>query len=88
MAAVVEENYRKGEGMVVVVVVVRNNGTRNGWMDRWMHRCRLEGKSARSLTSLTRPLDYSLQQPGAERRSHGGLFLLLLLLPSAGRLLR
>ena len=81
----VEENYRKEEGMVVVVVVVRNNGTRNGWMDRWMHRCRLEGKSARSLTSLTRPLDYSLQQPGAERRSHGGLFLLLL---SAGRLLR
>lgn len=79
----VEENYRKGEGMVVVVV--RNNGTRNGWMDRWMHRCRLEGKSARSLTHSHSPTTHSLQQPGAERRSHGGLFLLLL---SAGRLLR
>lgn len=64
-------------------------------MDGWVDGCAdadWKGRVlARSLT-LTRPLDYSLQQqPGAERRSHGGLFvLLLLLLPllSAGRLLR
>ena len=60
-------------------------------MDGWVDGCADADWKGRVLT-LTRPLDYSLQQqPGAERRSHGGLFvLLLLLLPllSAGRLLR
>jgi len=62
-------------------------------MDGWTDGCTdadWKGRVlARSLTTLTRPLlTHSLQQPGAERRSHGGGLFLLLLLLSAGRLLR
>lgn len=63
-----EENYSKGEEMVVVVV--RNNGTRNGWMDRWMHRCRLEGKSARSLAHYSHsPTTHSLAAAARRREA-------------------